>query len=676
MAAHDHNSDIAELELPSVFNYQKAAIFTEARYAVIEGSTKAGKTWPCIIWLTEMTGRLAGDDHNFWWVAPTLGQADIAYSRTKRMLLHADPTKYWWDSTDQKRRITLHGCGHLWFKTGEEPDNLYGEDVYAAVMDEFTRQREEAWFALRSTLTATEGRCRFIGNVKGRRNWGWRWARKAESGEPNMSYAKFTCWDAVEAGIMSREEVEQAQRDLPEDVFKELYLAEAADDANNPFGYKHIAACLGSGTGQVVAWGVDLAKSRDWTVAMGLNDAGEVVKFERWQAPWRVTIPRLVELIGNAPALVDSTGVGDAIVEELQEHSPVIEGLKFTPASKQQLMQGLAVAIQKREIRFPDGVTRAELESFEYEYTAHGVRYSAPEGSFDDCVCGLALGVRCWRDVQAGTGRVPVFDLSVMQQQRQLLEKRSHPLATGVLTHDLPQGHEQDIAIAERLIDKIAFERDPSGPLKLWCTIQRGRPPIEDPYMLFAAVGDSGTSSCIVIADAIRKTVVGQWTKAVAPERLARVAAMLSTWFGGEEYPAPVGFLANTPGRVFGEHLARLNGMPLEWDANPQEFAEWIGLLRAAWEASLFIERDPAVFAAARQYVYAHQTMMHTSVVGDPQRRGSHADPLIARAGLWRMLSGQGVADLPEREAPVGSPEYRKRERLAKEKRSQKIHFR
>lgn len=54
-------------------------------------------------------------------------------------------------------------------------------------------------------------------------------------------------------------------------------------------------------------------------------------------------------------------------------------------------MEGLAVAIQKQEIGFPEGVITHELESFEYEYTRTGVRYSAPSGMHDDAVCALAL---------------------------------------------------------------------------------------------------------------------------------------------------------------------------------------------------------------------------------------------------------------------------------------------
>ena len=45
----------------------------------------------------------------------------------------------------------------IWFKGGDHPDALYGEDVWAAVIDEATRCKEEAWHAVRTTVTATGG---------------------------------------------------------------------------------------------------------------------------------------------------------------------------------------------------------------------------------------------------------------------------------------------------------------------------------------------------------------------------------------------------------------------------------------------------------------------------------------------------------------------------------------
>jgi hypothetical protein len=92
---------------------------------------------------------------------------------------------------------------------------------------------------------------------------------------------------------------------------------------------------------------------------------------------------------------VDSTGVGDPIVEQLQRRAGgSIVGYHFSAPSKQRLMEGLAAAIHQQAVRFPDGPLVAELESFGYEYTQSGVRYSAPDGLHDDGVCALALAVQ------------------------------------------------------------------------------------------------------------------------------------------------------------------------------------------------------------------------------------------------------------------------------------------
>lgn len=89
------------------------------------------------------------------------------------------------------------------FESAEKPDNLYGEDVWAAVMDEASRMRQEAWYAIRSTVTATRGPVRIIGNVKGRKNWFYIMCRKAQAGEPNMAYFKIFALDAVAAGVFA-----------------------------------------------------------------------------------------------------------------------------------------------------------------------------------------------------------------------------------------------------------------------------------------------------------------------------------------------------------------------------------------------------------------------------------------------------------------------------------------
>ena len=302
---------------------------------------------------------------------------------------------------DSKLTLTLINDVQIVFKSGGKPDNLYGEDVYAVVLDEATRMREEAFFAVRTTVSYTGGLIRVIGNVKGRKNWAYRMARKAESGEKGLAHFVITAHDAIEAGILKQEEIDSARRDLPENIFNELYMAVPGEDEGNPFRIEHIRACIGPiSRKRPKAWGWDLAKSVDWTVGVGLDQGARVCRFRRFQKPWLDTIREIREETGKCRAYVDSTGVGDPVLEGLQEDGGSnFEGFKFTGLSKQQLLEGLAVGIQKVEIGFPENSReipiQSELEMMEYLYTRNGVKYSAPPGLHDDCVIGLGLSYQC-----------------------------------------------------------------------------------------------------------------------------------------------------------------------------------------------------------------------------------------------------------------------------------------
>jgi hypothetical protein len=371
---------------PFLYPYQKQILDSEKRYTVTEASTKVGKTASHIIWLLEQALKIK-ENQSVWWVAPVYGQAEIAYNRMKSQVSETNFFK----SNEQKLQLTLPTGAKIQFKSAERPDNLYGDDVYAAVFDEFTRSREESWFALRSTLTATKGKCKFIGNVKGRSNWGYKLAVKAMNGEQDFDYFKITAYDAVREGLLDIAEVEAAKRELPEIVFRELYLAEPADNAANPFGFQFIKQCtIPMSTEPPVCFGVDLAKSFDWTVIIGLDRFGQVSYLERFQKDWNIT-KQIVTQLPKAPIKVDSTGVGDPIVEDLQRQRQNVFGFKYSASSKQQLMEGLQSAIHQRKVGFPEGVITKELESFEYEYTRTGVRFNAPTGMHDDCVNALAL---------------------------------------------------------------------------------------------------------------------------------------------------------------------------------------------------------------------------------------------------------------------------------------------
>ena len=174
--------ELPTLELPPPYKKQHEAICDPSRIVVIEASTKSGKTAGCLVWLLMQAWNHGKPGAAYWWVAPIYQQAKaIGFARMKAMLMQADPQHKIWTEHNSELWIELYNGAKIWFKGADNPDSLYGEDVYAAVIDEASRCREESWIAVRSTLTATNGPVRIIGNVKGRRNWAFQLARLAEA---------------------------------------------------------------------------------------------------------------------------------------------------------------------------------------------------------------------------------------------------------------------------------------------------------------------------------------------------------------------------------------------------------------------------------------------------------------------------------------------------------------
>jgi len=412
-----------EYKRPPLFDYQRAIIDCPARYTFTEASTKVGKSASHLVWIFEQPLALdLKESQSVWWVAPVYAQAEIMFRRLKAQVSEKGFLKF-----NESKLIAVYPSGAmLQFKSAEKPDNLYGDDVYAAVFDEFPRAREEAWHALRSTLTATGGKCKFIGNVKGKKNWGHKLAMRAKAGQDaDYAYFKITAYDAAAAGMMTKdgrpflEEIEAAKRDLPENVFNELYLAEPSEDGSNPFGLKHIAACCVPDLSNQpsICYGVDLGRKIDSTSIIGLDKLGFMSHYDNFVRRSWPHVTDTIKYLPNKPMVMDGTGVGDAILAEVELVQSQAEGYIFTQASKQRLMEGLAVGLQSRRIHIADdgnvtggtGKLRHQLEQFEVIYTRTGVKYSAPEGDHDDDVCSLALAYYKWQQTAVMGDEVSVY---------------------------------------------------------------------------------------------------------------------------------------------------------------------------------------------------------------------------------------------------------------------------
>lgn len=367
-----------EVTLAELHQNQTKVIEEARRFNVLSCGRRWGKSLMSVNMLSEtaLSGQPAG------YFAPTYkllkGTFDACYKALEPVIAKKH---------DQQMLELITG-GTIEFWSLDKPNAGRSRKYKRVVVDEaaFVKDLWISWTeSIRPTLTDLRGDAWFMSTPKGKNDFFKLYSRGGY--EDNwMSWQMSTYTNP----FIDHEELEDAKRDLPALAFSQEYMAEFNDNVANPFGYAFIQQCTYPLSNlPAVAYGVDLAKSFDWTVIIGIDKNGSVCHFDRFQNDWRQTTQKVLAL-PKVPIYIDSTGVGDPIGEDIARVRDVVL-FKFTSQSKQQIMEGLAVGIQSRKITFPDGLIKTELENFEYEYTRTGVRYTAPEGMHDDCVCALAL---------------------------------------------------------------------------------------------------------------------------------------------------------------------------------------------------------------------------------------------------------------------------------------------
>lgn len=335
----------------------------------------------------------------YWYVAPSYRQAkSIAWVRLKQLLKN-DP--YWkFNEAELSAHHTLRDT-RIELRGADNEDSLRGVGLQGLTVDEASMVKGNVWpEILRPMLADTGGWAIFISTPKGR-NWFYDIYAKALSGD-DPDWVAWHYPTSVNKYI-APEEVENMRLDMSERLFRQEVLAEFLNDELGVFrGIKRCAVGKYEAPieGRFYVMGGDLAKTLDFTVLTVIDSVTrKVVAWERFQnIEWReqkYRIQKLAERYNQALVMLDSTGVGDPIFEDLQNMNVSVEGIKFNNTIKNHMVDNLAIAIEQRLITFPDNeVLLHELYEFEYTLTKTGkITYGAPIGKHDDCVISLALAV-------------------------------------------------------------------------------------------------------------------------------------------------------------------------------------------------------------------------------------------------------------------------------------------
>lgn len=389
-----------ELILSELHDEQQRIVNEARRFNVLACGRRFGKTMLGVDLLVDkaIDGCLVG------WFSPTyrmLNEVWKAIHETTRPL-HSRVSL-------QEHRIELITGGIIDCWSLDAYDSVRGRKYHRVIIDEAAMVPDlgDAWqAAIRPTLTDYTGDAFFLSTPKG-----INFFHECYSRGVDQTQSEWKAWHAPTTAnpYIDPAEVEAARQELPEQVFRQEYLAEFLQ--NDGAVFRNIDACLsadsGDHKGHRLFAGVDWGQQNDFTaISIICATCRHEVELDRFnKIEWAFQRARLKAIIDRwrvQAVIAETNSIGQPNLEALVREGLPVRGFETTASSKPPLIQSLALALERVECQWlPDPVGRVELLSYEAKRnaTTGRVSYSAPSGGHDDTVMARALA---WECVQRG----------------------------------------------------------------------------------------------------------------------------------------------------------------------------------------------------------------------------------------------------------------------------------
>lgn len=330
------------------------------------------------------------------WISPVFSQSSKVHKELYSAIVDSGIIK---SNNFSDNSITLKNGSEILFRSAERYDNIRGLTMQYGICDEASFMKEDAWReAIRPVFAVSGKRVCFLSTPKGK-NWFYDLYQLGKDPD-NPRYKSYT-GSSYDTPYIDDEEIADAKKTLPEQVFRQEYEAAFIDGGGEVF------ADIDSITqptypkpiGKVYC-GIDLAVAEDWTVAVFQDSKGRVVDIYRERhTTWGEITKNLLERIKkwNALVLVEVNSIGSVIAEQLTNSWQDTHAFVTTNKSKNEIIEGLildtsegAITIPSKEL-FPALYHEMSIFTFEYNPKSRTLRYSHPVGSHDDTVIALAL---------------------------------------------------------------------------------------------------------------------------------------------------------------------------------------------------------------------------------------------------------------------------------------------
>lgn len=335
------------------------------------------------------------------WVSPVYSQAKKVFDALFQAVGNTPVIK---SVNRSELKMTFINGSIILFRSAERADNLRGNTLDYLVIDEAAFIKDDVWNLVLKQTTMVRGRkVLFISTPKGK-NFLYDIHSRGESDEyPNYISLRGTSYQTP---FITPDELDDAKRVLPDDIFRQEILGEFIDDGGEVFKDIEYYCVLNEWTNpqpeKKYYAGLDLGRSNDWTVLTILDDEGKVCFIYRDRhKPWDIIVSEVVKHIKRykAQLQVEVNNVGDVIYEQIKKKYSNVYPFITTNASKQNIIEDLIYSLNENTLQLPSKdlfkPLSNEMNTFTFHYSpkTRAIRYEAQQGHHDDSVMSLAIAV-------------------------------------------------------------------------------------------------------------------------------------------------------------------------------------------------------------------------------------------------------------------------------------------
>lgn len=381
-----------EIELFNPYKKQREFIEsfgdTEDLFGVVVAPRGSGKTLLGInlmlYWLLSHPNRKGG------WISPVYQQAK---SVLDTIVSTSNPVVS--TSNRMEATITFINGSTLKFLSADSADNIRGFRFTHLVIDEMAFVKDTILGAtILPTLNPNGKKCLMISTPKGRNHF-YDWYMKED--------VVSTKFPLTECPYVNQELVQEAKASLPPELFKQEYLAEFVDSANDVFtgtSEVSIVQSFEPGKGQDAFIGIDTGLTSDKSVLTIISPMGRVLWVEHTNNENINTIAtRFTNIMSGyniVGGYIETNGIGRGMYDLVAPKFRKVKGWNTTQDNKTEMVRKLIHDIETTTIELPSEELLPDLHreftQFAYKMSPTGkLSFGHVSGGHDDFIDSLMM---------------------------------------------------------------------------------------------------------------------------------------------------------------------------------------------------------------------------------------------------------------------------------------------